>query len=135
MAKFIFRRIAGRIVPIAVEKATRLLHGGRVKEVSITLKSQGKTVGDFSAMSWLNRPARFNVVSHLEEGWRGKGLGSEFYKKLAKEVKKHGGKSIEGTTQNPAVISIRKKIGPTKVNVRSPGYAKVWTWLGKKGKK
>lgn len=121
MGKIIFRRIGGRLVPLHVQSKIIAKPLAGTKDVSIKLTKAGEEIGYFWAQQSAKRPNRFIVGSQLAKEFRGHGLGKEFYGKMAKAVKRLGGKFLTGSTDNVATIKkIRESIGKTRSFV-SPG--------------
>jgi hypothetical protein len=136
LAKVIFRKIAGRLVPITVGKVVeKAAHGGT--DVTYRLREGMSRIGSFWARQSSNRPSRFFVGSHINKEFRGHGLGKEFYGKLANTVRKLGGKSFVGVTDNVATIKkVRESVGRTRGFVgKGPYSGTTFVTLLKKRKK
>lgn len=125
MGKTIFRRIGGRIIPISVEKIVKTFPA-QANRTQITYKMREgfKRIGEVWADQWMKKPHRFTVGSHINKEFRGSGLGTEFYKLIAKDVKNLGGKTLVGSTDNVnAIKKIRGRVGYTRGFVGKSNYS------------
>jgi L-amino acid N-acyltransferase YncA len=118
--------IANTIITFEEQPITANEMARRMREIAaaslpwLVSELDGKLVGYAYASRWKGRSAyRFAVecTVYLDQAFVGKGLGSELYRELIKELKARGIHAAMGgvALPNPASVALHESLGFTKV--------------------
>lgn len=120
MPNFIFRRIAGKIIPIRITASpvgARAIGVTAEKFVHPAIKDAAPKMNSFVGYAHVivggpKKTAQMAGLNVTPE-WQNRGIGTEIFKAAVEHLKslKHGPKFLRGDLVNPGMVSIREKVG------------------------